>query len=122
LQILQVSLLLLSDFKVSQSQLIIFYREESEANPGTFPQGIRWSYEPSTGTSGLRKHIKNIHLELYKKLCAEHNIQPSEAVVGKQAVEEPTLTPNREPFNKESLLRYIRNFIVADDQVNFISE
>jgi hypothetical protein len=33
--------------------------------------------------------------------------------------EAPILPANREPFTKESLLRYIRNFIVADDQVSF---
>jgi hypothetical protein len=87
--------------------------------PETFPAGIKWTYEQTTGTSGLRKHIKNTHLELYKQLCAEHNIQPSESVVGKQTPDEaPTLAPVREPFDSDTLLRYIRNFVVADDQVS----
>jgi hypothetical protein len=102
--------------------LIIFNRDEHEKRPETFQAGIRWSYEPSTGTSGLRKHIKNVHLELYKKLCLDHNIQPSEMIVEKAASEEaPILPAAREPFSKETLLRYIRNFIVADDQVSFKS-
>ena len=89
-------------------------------NPENFPTGIKYSYEPTTGTTGLRKHIKNVHIELYKQLCADHNIQPSESVVGKQTPDEaPTLPATREPFNKDTLLRYIRNFIIADDQVSF---
>jgi hypothetical protein len=60
--------------------------------PETFPADIKWSYEQITGTSGLHKHIKNVHLELYKQLCVEHNIQPSESIVGKQTPDEaPTL-------------------------------
>ena len=81
--------------------------------------GIKWSYEQSTGTTGLRKHIKNIHVELYKRLCAEHKIQPSESVVGKITPDEaPTLPAVRELFNKDTLLCYIRNFVIADDQVS----
>ena len=100
--------------------LIYFNREAFEISPVNFPIGIRWSYEPSTGTTGLRKHIKNIHLELYKQLCADHNIQPSESIVEKQASDEaPVLPTAREPFNKETLLLYIRNFVIADDQVCF---
>ena len=100
--------------------LIILDREENEKNPGNFPTSIQWKYEPTTGTSGLRKHIKNTHLELYKQLCTEHNIKPSETIVGKSPEEAPpTLPTTREPFTKESLLRHIRNFVVADDQVSF---
>jgi hypothetical protein len=94
-------------------------REAYETKPEDFPTGVKFSYEQTTGTSGLRKHIKNIHLELYKRLCAEHKIEPSETVVGKQtAVEAPTLPTVREPFTKDSLLCYIRNFVIADDQVS----
>jgi hypothetical protein len=100
--------------------LIIFNREAYEKSPENFPVGIRWSYEPSTGTTGLRKHIKNTHLELYKQLCAEHKIQPSGAIVEKSTSDDvPILATTREPFNKESLLRYIRNFVIADDQVSY---
>jgi hypothetical protein len=54
------------------------------------------------------------------QLCADHNIQPSGTIVEKTISDEaPILPANREPFTKESLLRYIRNFIVADDQVSF---
>lgn len=99
-----------------------FDREAYTNDPSSFPIGIRWSYEPTTGTTGLRKHIKNTHLELYKKLCSDHNIQPSENIVEKQASDEvPILPTTREPFNKDTLLRYIRNFVIADDQVNFRS-
>jgi hypothetical protein len=99
--------------------LNIFNREAHEKNPATFPTGIQWSYEPSTGTIGLRKHIKNLHLELYKKLCIEHSIQPSEAIVEKATVDEaPVLSATQEPFNKDSLLCYICNFVIADDQVD----
>lgn len=118
MQVLQVSTLLNATLKL---YLIIFNREAFEANSENFPIGIRWSYEQSTGTSGLRKHIKNVHLDLYKKLCSEHKIQPSESVVGKQTSDEaPTLPTNREPFNKDTLLRYIRNFVIADDQVRIL--
>ena len=90
-------------------------------NHENFPVSIKWSYKQTTGTSGLCKHIKNFHLDLYKRLCEEHKIQPSESVVGKQTPDEaPTIPTTREPFNKDTLLRYIRNFIVADDQVCFI--
>ena len=58
-------------------------------------------------------------MELYKQLCAEHNIQPSESIVGKQTSDEaPNLPTVQEPFNKDTLLRYIRNFVIADDQVS----
>ena len=98
---------------------MIFNRELHDADPGNFPAGVRWSYEHSTGTSGLRKHIKNVHLDLYLQLCVEHKIQPNETIAGKQTTVEPTLPANREPFNKKTLLCYIRNFVVADDQVSF---
>lgn len=94
-------------------------REAYETKPQDFPTGINFSYEQTTGTSGLRKHIKNYHLELYKRLCVEHKIEPSETIVGKQPTDEVLTPPRvREPFNKDSLLRYIRNFIIADDQVS----
>jgi hypothetical protein len=100
--------------------LNIFNREAHEKNPATFPAGIWWRYEPSTGTSSLQKYIKNLHLELYKKLCIEHSIQPSQAIVEKATVDEaPVLSTTREPFNKDSLLRYICNFVIADDQVSY---
>ena len=79
-------------------------------NPENFPTGIKYSYEPTTGTAGLRKHIKNVHIELYKQLCANHNIQPSESFVGKQTPDEaPTLPATREPFNKDTLLALVFN-------------
>jgi hypothetical protein len=85
--------------------LNIFNRKAHENNPGTFTAGIWWDYEPSTGTSSLQKHIKNAHLELYKKLCTKHNIKSSEAIVKKAMVDEaPVLSTTREPFNKDSLL------------------
>jgi hypothetical protein len=76
--------------------------------------------KPSTSTSSLQKHIKNLHLELYKKLCIEHSIQPSEAIVKKAMVNEaPVLSATQEPFNKDSLLCYIFNFVITDDQVSY---
>jgi hypothetical protein len=48
-------------------------------------------------------------------------IEPSESVIGKSVVSVgPTAPPNREPFNNETLIRYIRNFVVTDDQVRFL--
>lgn len=99
-----------------------FLREAYETNGDNFPIGVRWTYEPTTGTSGLRKHIKNVHLELYKRLCAEHHIKPSDSIVERQTTDEaPILPAAREPFNKDTLLRYIRNFVIADDQVSLKS-
>lgn len=64
-------------------------------------------------------------MELYKRLCNEHNIQPAETIVGKtistDANEVSVLTAARVPFSKETLLHYIRDFVVADDQVSFKS-
>jgi hypothetical protein len=103
--------------------LININREAHERDPGNFPANIRWSYEPTTGTTGLRKHIKNVHLELYKKLCADHNIQPSPNIVEKQTSDEVAVLPaTREPFNKDTLLRYIRDFVIANDQVSLKSD
>ena len=52
-------------------------------------------------------------MELYKRLCKEHKIHPSESV-GKQIPNEQlTLPTTREPFNKDTLLGYICNFIIA---------
>ena len=97
----------------------MLYREAYETKPDSVPVGIKWSYEQTTGTSGLRKHIKNTHLDLYKRLCEEHNIQPSDTIVGKQTANEASTLPTVwEPFNKDSLLRHIRNFVIADDQVS----
>ena len=101
--------------------LFYYYRDAYQSNSDDFPIGIKWTYEQSTGTTGLWKHIKNVHLDLYKPLCEDHKIQPSESVVGK-----PTVTPDealtvptaQEPFNKDTLLRYIQNFVIADDQVS----
>ena len=102
--------------------LILLDRELHETKPEYFPPGIKWSYEQTTRTSSLRKHIKNVHLELYKQLCAEQKIKPLDTVVRKQTAEE-ALTPTivRESFNKDTLLRYIRNFVIADDQVSLTS-
>lgn len=117
MQILQVSVVIIA---ISNLYLIILNREAYEKSPENFPVGIRWSYESSTGTSGLRKHIKNTHLELYKQLCADHKIEPSGAIVEKSTSHDaPTTSTTREPFNKDSLLRYIRNFVIADDQVSY---
>jgi len=99
--------------------LIIFNREAQELDPEKFPSNIRWQYEHTTGTGGLRKHIKNLHLELYRDLCNEHNIQPSEAIVENTSKVGPMLPTSREPFNQENFLCHIVNFIVADDQVGF---
>ena len=117
LQVLQVSFPLLSTTFIC---LIIYNREGHDSNPGSFPTGVWWSYKHSTGTSGLRKHIKNVHLELYIKLCADHNIQPNETIIGKQPSNiELTPPASWEAFSKELLLHYIQNFVVADDQVSF---
>jgi hypothetical protein len=63
-----------------------------------------------------------MHLDLYKRLCAEHHIKPSDSIVERQTTdEEPILPADREPFNKDTLLRYIRNFVIADDQVSLKS-
>lgn len=102
--------------------LIIFNRAAYDEDPEKFPETLKWRYESSTGTSGLRKHIKNTHLELYKQLCKDHNIEPSAAIVEKPASNEASILPTtREPFSKETLLRYIRDFVVTDDQVSFKS-
>ena len=59
-------------------------------------------------------------LELYIKLCTDHNIQPNETIVGKQPSNiEPTPSTSWEAFSKKLLLRYIQNFVIADDQVSF---
>jgi len=99
------------------------HRDEFNKDPDGFPDGLQWNYESSTGTIGLRTHIKNNHFELYKQLCSEHKVQPSPGVIGKLTItaEERPGGSRREPFNSETLLCYIWNFVVADDQVSFFS-
>lgn len=117
MQILQVS-----TANRSTNNLTIFNRDSSEKDPA-FSKAIQWTYLTSTGTTGLRKHIKNHHKALYESLCKEHKIKPSEAIVDKTVSNDiPIVPPTREPFNKDTLLAYIRNFVIADDQVSFKSE
>ena len=115
LQILQVSTFWMLAILI----LTKFIRDEYNKNPELFPKAIQWEYSMTSGTGGLRTHIKNHHLELYKQLCAEHNIRPSPGVVGKSATaEETTPVPGHEPFNSDTLLRYIWNFVVTNNQVS----
>ena len=75
-------------------------------NCENFPVSIKWSYKQTTGTSGLHKHIKNFHLDLYKWLCEEHKIQPSESVIGKQTPDEaPTIPTTREDLSDDDIFR-----------------
>jgi hypothetical protein len=93
-------------------------RDEHTSNPDAFAANIKWKYEPSTSTSGLRNHIKKYHLELYNQLCKQHNI---ESVIGRSTPVPvgPTTPPTREAFTNKALLQYIRNFIISDDQVSY---
>jgi hypothetical protein len=95
------------------------FRDEHTANPDNFTVNIKWQYEPSTATSGLRNHIKKYHVDQYKQLCKEHKIDPHESIVGKSTtVVAGSASSTREPFTSESLLKYIRNFVISDDQVS----
>ncbi|KAF8805311.1 hypothetical protein BYT27DRAFT_7013659, partial [Phlegmacium glaucopus] len=88
-----------------------YCRDKHTTNPDTFLATIKWQYEPSTATSGLRNHIKKCHVDLYKQLCKEHKIDPHESIIGKSAPVGPTTLPTREPFTSKMLLQYIQNFI-----------
>lgn len=97
-------------------------RDKQVASPDTFPKSMTWRYKSTTGTSNLRGHIKKHHLDLYVELCRANNIDPHEGIVGKglsAPVPVAVTGPALEPFSKKALLGYIRNFVIANDQVRF---
>jgi hypothetical protein len=98
----------------------VHLRDDKAANPDTFPN-ITWEYEEKTGTTGLRYHIKKFHEDIYEDICKRNNIEPNPNLTKAVAVavaDSGANAPPSEPFNSETLLRYIRNFVIADDQVS----
>jgi hypothetical protein len=107
--------------------LTTFDRAKCTANPGKY-RDLRYEFSENTGNSNLRVHLENHHEGEYVKLCIKngwknqlpkHKAQ-EELKLSRQGtldgVAQAGVT-NRERFSRQALLRYIVNFIVADDQV-----
>ena len=94
-----------------------------QENPHFFPKNELPSYSPKTATTGLRRHLTKKHELDYTRACkdfgwdAHRDPDPDAGPLSGPAKE----LKEREPFTSEALLRYIVNFVVADDQVRISS-
>jgi len=77
-----------------------------------------------TGTTNLRKHLYNEHLEQWVTTCDDLKIEiTAQAAIPavKQFRQEPVDTPlesERPEYSKEAFVEAILEFIVGDDQVS----
>jgi hypothetical protein len=95
------------------------YRHIHESNPSHTVA----DFSLVTGTSNLRKHLYNEHLEQWVTSCDDLKIEiTAQAAIPavKKFRQEPVDTPlesERPEYSKEAFVEAILEFIVGDDQV-----
>jgi len=89
------------------------------------PEG-KSSFSPHTSNPSLRVHLDKYHREAYKTFCMENhfpNQLPSHKVISEWATAGSVIigeagVHSLPKFSQTQLIKYIINFIVADDQVS----
>jgi hypothetical protein len=95
------------------------YRHVHESNPSHTVA----DFSLTTGTSNLRKHLYNDHLEQWVSSCDSLGVKiTAQAALPfvKKFRQEPADTPlesEHPPYSKEAFVEAILEFIVGDDQV-----
>lgn len=84
---------------------------------------INFTFSPSTGNSTLRSHLEKLHTDEYERVCAANGMTTKRARM-EQLTTDASLGPPgnldgppRPQFTRQTFLRHIINFVVADDQV-----
>jgi hypothetical protein len=104
----------------SHSMKISLNRAIHDDNPKFFRKGMLPDYSPKTSTTTLREHLMKKHHDAYIQACTEFGWE-----MRRDSHDGDPLSPTssrdnagREPFTSQSLVKFIANFIVADDQVS----
>lgn len=82
-------------------------------------------FAKGTGTTSLRKHLANEHIETWISICDKQNIKITATSIAKHVAayrteHGETTEPNyttRQKFSKEGFVDAIVEWMVADDQV-----
>ena len=101
------------------------YRHESASDP---KKAIK-RYGKATGTTVLRKHLADAHINVWVPACDKLNIdikakEVDEVIVsyrrqqGQATLQSTSSAGARATFSKEAFVDAITEFIVADDQVS----
>jgi hypothetical protein len=103
----------------------IIYRKARDTDKNTWKR-CNYTYSQTTGNSGLRVHIENIHLEEFLRLRKERGWSAELPKMQKKALLAASIDRDgdgqghnvtRPQFSEDTFLQHLINFIVADDQV-----
>jgi hypothetical protein len=103
-------------------------RKTKEAEPAQWKSNIRFEYSTKTSNTSLRPHIERHHLDLFLQLAKENGWKVLLPGLVSQARSEATSAAasvsaeRRGQFDESTFHQYLLNFIVADDQVSFVSK
>lgn len=100
------------------------YRDTKEAEPDQWKSNIRFEYSTKTSNTSLRPHIERYHLDLFLQLAKEKEWKILLPGLVSQARSEATsaAAERRGQFDEYNFHEHLVNFIVADDQVSFVSQ
>ena len=114
-------------YRIIHSGLFSNSRPIYDADPGSWPQKVKFEYSKKTSTTSLRPHIHNIHREKFLEARKKYKwkvLLPEEVseARSKAASEASGLRSQPEvKFNLPSFHQALLKFIVADDQVSELS-
>jgi hypothetical protein len=84
---------------------------------------INFTFSSTTGNSTLRKHLVKEHEDEHERVCAANGMTTQRARMEQLTADASTGPPHdpdgrpRPQFSRQTFLRHIINFVVADDQV-----
>jgi hypothetical protein len=98
------------------------YSSEKEKLGDSFPHGHNYIYGAKTSNSSLRPHLERVHYELYCKKRNKYKwktLLPGEVL---QATSSgiPAQDTQVDEYDDQTFVKYLLEFVVADDQVCFL--
>ena len=103
-------------------------RKIKEAEPDQWKSNIKFEFSTKTSNTSLRPHIERHHLDLFLQLAKENGWKILLPGLVSQARSEATSAATsgsaerRTQFDESTFHQHLLNFIVADDQVSFVSK
>jgi hypothetical protein len=104
------------------------FRTIKEAEPDQWKSNIKFEYSTKTSNTSLRPHIERHHLDLFLQLAKENGWKVLLPGLVSQARSEATSAAasvsaeRHSQFDESTFHRHLLSFIVADDQVSFVSK
>jgi hypothetical protein len=100
----------------------VVHSTDKEKLGDKFPHGRNYIYGAKTSNSSLRPHLERVHYELYcekRKIYGWKTQLPGEASRAMSCGTQAQDTQVNE-YDEKKFLKYLLEFIVADDQVYFL--